>query len=386
MRIGLLLPSIYMHKRWGEGRIFAPGSLAIALADGLVESGNKVFFYTSPDVQTKAKIIPGDLDLLVKDFEYFLFRNRSEEDKKYTTIEIRKRDYEFDLTTKAYKDAEDGKLDIIHSYHDFGAHYFSELTKFPTVFTLHDPIPKEGDLTVEYFRMKRFAHHNFVSISDNQRVGIPMNFIGTVYHGIHLENYDFGEGKGGYLIHFGRLLEDKGAHTAIEVAKIAKVPLKIATSFQRANMAEKYYLEKIKPHVDGVHVSEIGFMKGKEKSEYINQASAFIFPLQWEEPFGMVLIESMACGTPVIAYARGSVPELVKDGVTGFLVNSSDDKKCGDWVIKKTGIDGLIEAVGRIREIDRNNCRKHVEENFTVEKMTQNYINKYNLAIERYIK
>jgi glycosyltransferase involved in cell wall biosynthesis len=301
MRIGLLMPSIFMHKRWGEGRIFAPGSLAIALADGLADIGHDVFMYTSPDVSTKATIVAGDTKLLEKDFEYFLFRNRNEEDRKYTTLEIRKRDYEYALTLKAYNDAKDGKLDIIHSYHDFGAHYFDELTGFPTVYTLHDPIPKEGDLTVEYFRMKRFSHHNYISICNNLRNGIKMNFIKTIYHGVKFDEFEYGVGNGGYLIFLGRILDDKGPHIAIEVAKSCGIPIKIASSFMRANLSQQYYEEKIRSNVDGKTVIEVGYMLGKDKSQFINQALAFIFPLKWEEPFGMVLIESMACGTPVIA-------------------------------------------------------------------------------------
>jgi UDP:flavonoid glycosyltransferase YjiC (YdhE family) len=185
MRIGLLLPSIFGANRYLKGRIFAPLSPAVALADKLVEKGHEVFFYGSRDVQTKAQIVPGDWELTDSDPFYFLFRNRDPQEQKYSTMEIIKRDFEYDLTMRAYDDAVNKKkLDIIHSYHDFGAHYFNELTHFPTVYTLHDPLPQVKD-TIEYHRLSKFPNHNYVSISDSQRKGIVnLNFAGTVYHGL----------------------------------------------------------------------------------------------------------------------------------------------------------------------------------------------------------
>lgn len=373
MRIGFLLPSIFIYPRFSKGRIFAPGELGKRLADGLVDKGHNVFFYTTSGFQTKAKHITCDENLLAEDPFYYQFRNRSKEEQEYTTMEIRKRDFEYALTLKAYQDALLGKLDIIHSYHDFGAHYFNELTKFPTIYTLHDPMPKKG--TIEDLRFKKFFHHNYVSISNSQRGDYSLNFTDTVYHGIDLNDYEFGKSNKGYLIHFGRILEDKGTHLAIEVAKKVNIPLKIATSNVRANLSMQYYNDKIKPQIDGKFISEVGFFQGRQKSDYIGNALAFIFPLQWEEPFGMVMIEAMACGTPVIAYNRGSVAEVVKDGVTGFIIDSDDEDRPGkgSWVIKKQGVEGLVEAVKRIGEIDRKACRRHVEENFSVEKMVDGY-------------
>ncbi|MBI1919349.1 glycosyltransferase family 4 protein [Candidatus Microgenomates bacterium] len=383
MKIGLLLPSIYMHEQFGKNRIFAPGKLGKTLVDGLVEKGHEVFFYTAPGVQSRAAVVPGDEAVLKPDISYYLFRNRSEEERKYTTAEIQKRDFEYALTLTAYKDALKGKLDIIHSYHDFGAHYFNEFAQFPTVYTLHDPMPL-SDVTVEYHRLKLFSHHPYISISDAQRKNFPINFVATVYHGLNLNEYAYGEGRGGYLIHFGRILEDKGTHFAIDAAKQTGIPLRIASSSVRANISQGYYEKKIKPQVDGKRVSEVGFLEGKEKSDYIGNALAFILPLQWDEPFGLVMIEAMACGTPVIAYNRGSVSEIVRDGVTGFIIDPDDEDRPGKGsrVIKKRGVEGLVEAVKRIGEIDRAICRKHVEENFTVEKMVEGYEKAYKRILE----
>ena len=247
MRVGLLLPSIFSSKRYGEGRIFAPGELAIRLADGLVARGHRVTLYTSRDVTTNATVVAGDPNLTDRDLTYFLFRNRDRQEQQQTIAEIIKRDFEYDLTMRAYGDATTGKLDVIHAFHDFGAHYFNELTKFPTVYTIHDPLP-QTDNTVEYHRLKKFTHHQYVSISNSQRRGIiDLNFVATVYHGLDMRQYDFQPKPGDHLIHFGRIMEDKGTDVAIEVAKAANIPLHLATSTIRGNRSQAYHEAKIAP-------------------------------------------------------------------------------------------------------------------------------------------
>jgi len=381
MRIGILIPSIYTSRKYGEGRIFAPLPLAVDLADRLVAKGHEVLMYSSADVQTKARIVPGNSAMLEPDPTYYQFRYREVDEARYTALEIVKRDYEYDLTLRAYQDALSGKLDIIHSFHDFGAHYFDELTKVPTLYTLHDPLPQQTD-TIEYFRYSRFAHHRYVSISNSQRESVvKLNFAATVYHGIDTGLYDFSPQAQHHMVHFGRIMADKGTDVAIEVAKQAGIPITIATSTVRANRSQGFFEEKIAPQIDGVAVQQVGFLERKAKSAYIGSGKAFLFPLAWDEPFGLVMIEAMACGTPVIAYNRGSVSEIVRDGVTGFIVDPPEDhpqqvahrKMRGSWIIKKPGKEGLLEAVTRIGEIDRAACRKHVEEQFSLDTMTDAY-------------
>ena len=394
MNIGILLPSIYASKRYGEGRIFAPLPLAVALADELVTRGHEVLFYSAAEVQTKATLIAGNSDLVATDPYYFQFRYREGDEQKYTAFEILKRDFEYDLTERAYQDAREGKIDIIHSYHDFGAHYFNELTGFPTVYTLHDLLPQLRD-TLEYFRYDRFKHHEYISISNAQRTSVvPMHFAATIYHGVRLEEYDFHGSSDNHFIHFGRVMEDKGTDIAIAAAKAVGMPLHIATSNIRGNRSALFYDTKIAPAIDGTSVTLAGYLSGKEKSDFIGNGKAFLLPLHWEEPFGLVMIEAMACGTPVIAYNRGSVAEIVKDGVTGFIIEPEEEdikldrkrfnllasgKKVKpflgghSWIIKKRGIEGMIEAMKRIGEIDRTACRRHVEEHFIVEKMVEGY-------------
>ncbi|MBI5019382.1 glycosyltransferase family 4 protein [Candidatus Gottesmanbacteria bacterium] len=381
MRIGLLVPSIYTARKYGEGRIFAPLPLAIDLADRLVDRGHEVVMYTSGDVATKARVVAGNAAMLEPDPQYYQFRYREPDEAKYTALEIVKRDYEYDLTLRAYQDAQAGKLDVIHSFHDFGAHYFDELTQIPTIYTLHDPLPQRTD-TIEYFRYSKFAHHQFVSISDSQRYSVvSLNCIATVYHGIDTSLYDVSLVPDNELVHFGRIMADKGTDVAIDVAKEAGIPITIATSTIRANRSQGFFEEKIAPQIDGKAVKAVGFLEGKEKSAYIGKGKAFLFPLAWDEPFGLVMIEAMACGTPVIAYNRGSVSEIVRDGVTGFIIDPPEvdlqqpahRAARGTWTIKQSGKAGLIEAIRRIGEIDRAACRSHVETRFSLEAMADGY-------------
>lgn len=389
MRIGMLVPSIYTSKKYGEGRIFAPLPLAVDLADRLVAAGHEVVMYASGDVKTAARVVPGEADMLAPDPQYYQFRYRDPDEARYTALEIIKRDFEYDLTLRAYQDALAGRVDIIHSFHDFGAHYFDELTKVPTIYTLHDPLPRQND-TIEYFRYRRFAHHRFVSISNSQRESvIDLNFVGTVYHGIDTGLYDFVSEAGDHMVHFGRIMADKGTDVAIEVAKQAGIPITVATSTVRANRSQGFFEEKIAPQIDGVTVKEVGFLEGNAKSAYIGSGRAFLFPLAWDEPFGLVMIEAMACGTPVIAYNRGSVSEIVRDGVTGFIIDPPEDHpqqaahraKRGTWTIKTPGKAGLLEAISRIGEIDRAACREHVESHFSLDSMTDGYVKIYSALL-----
>ena len=179
---------------------------------------------------------------------------------------------------------------------------------------------------------------------------------------------------------------DRGGLSTKNQAFNLKITLHIATSATRANKSEDFYNTKVAPYIDGKNIVSRGFFEGNKKSDFIRKGKAFLFPLRWDEPFGLTMIEAMACGTPVIAYNHGSVSEIVRDGLTGFIVDPDDEDRPGKgtWVIKKQGIEGLIEAVRRIGEIDRKACRKHIEDNFTVEKMVDGYEKVYHKILNRH--
>ncbi|MFC1647030.1 glycosyltransferase family 4 protein [Patescibacteria group bacterium] len=403
MKIGMLAPSIYMSTTRFSDMIFAPRDLVVSLTDGLVEKGHEVHFFTAGDIETKAKLVPGDETLLHGKFKEAKLAAGESERLKWASFYGLKKDYEMDLTQRCYKMGLEGKLDVIHSYHDNIAHYFDELTGFPTVYTLHDPLPVEKD-DIRHWFFSKFAHQSYVSISDSFRKhgSINVNFVDTVYHGLGLSEYPYVEKADNYLTAMGRMVPQKGLDDAVDVSSKLDIPLKLATSDLKTNTHLAYYKDVLGPKIDKNEKVELtGFMSDAKKAEYLGRAKAFMFPIKWEEPFGMVMIESMACGTPVIAYGNGSVPEIIVDGVTGFIVEPDNINskleirnpkinhksqiqnmnKENNWIIRKKGIEGLVEAVKRIGEIDRAGCRKHVEENFSVEKMVENYIKVYAKVI-----
>ena len=184
----------------------------------------------------------------------------------------------------------------------------------------------------------------------------------------------------------GKFIDPKGVTNAIKVSQATGSSLKIVGNVED----EKFYDELVVPNLsDKIEViggisSEQSLTREQVRDLYEN-AMAFLFPINWEEPFGLVMIEAMSCGAPVIAYNRGSVSEVVRDGVTGFIIDPDDEDRPGkgSWIIKKQEIEGLIEAVKRIGEIDRKACRKHVEENFSVDRMVENYEKVYRGILDK---
>lgn len=406
MKIGLLLPSLLMTQRYHE-RIFAPKPLFLDLANGLVDKGHQVYVYSAPHLDTKAELVSGD-DILSKT-DLPSVRVRDEEHSGELQYRLNAFEYEADLTLSAYLHACKHQLDVMHVYLGNYAHYLSPLANIPTVFTLHDPVFNLA--TLDGWRFNRFQKHNYVAISQRQKQifsSHEIHIVDVVYHGIDIATFPFCTDRGEYLAFVGRIIPEKGVEDAIFVAKHTKIPVHIATSENYLNTP--YYQQKILPMLDKDITWLTGYLHKKERDEWMKKARALLFPVKWEEPFGMVMVEAMACGTPVIAYNQGSVPEIVKDGVTGFIVQpagpaarqpqnqptkghpafgaprlASPAGEESPWVIKQSGITGLVEAVQRIGEIDRRACRKHVEENFTVDEMVEGYERIYRKIINNQI-
>lgn len=285
-------------------------------------------------------------------------------------------EYEHLLISKCYQMAKNNEFDIIHSIFDIRSSYYAPLVSTPTVATLHNPLT--GTRKIILSKVKK--NQLFISISNAQRKSLPdLNYISTIYHGVDKNSYPFlsTNKNDSPMIFVGRLFPDKGIITGISVAKRLQKPLYLLGT---ALEEKDYWKNEILPNIDSKIIYQRGFLNPKELISHYQNAKLFFFPIQWEEPFGLVMIEAMACGTPVVAYARGSVPEVLKDGETGFIVNSSEEDRRGDWIIKKTGIAGLCEAVNKIYSMPeeqykqmRKNCRAHVEKNFTVERMVDQY-------------
>lgn len=376
MKIGMLLPSLLMSKRFEE-RIFAPKPLFLSLVDGLLEKGHQVFVYSASDTPTRGILIGGDKLLEKEDLPSVRLRHDDEEFLQTMSFKLTYNEYEADLTLKAFLHAQKEKVEIIHSYHDFLAHYFARLVpEIPIVYTLHDPPYSAG--TIEGWRFDHFPKDNYIAISHHQAESYKsrVKIIDVVYHGIETKSFPFSEAGEDYFAFIGRFIPEKGVVEAINVAKKLGVSLHMASSSNYLDTP--YYQKVIKPHLDNPLIKVTGYLHPEERNNWLMRAKALIFPILWDEPFGLVMVEAMACGTPVVAYARGSVPEVVVDGVTGFVVEPEE------------GMDGLVEAVKRINVMSRQEygkmrlaCRKRVEENFTVERMVEGYERVYRKILEQ---
>jgi glycosyltransferase involved in cell wall biosynthesis len=252
-------------------------------------------------------------------------------------------------------------FDLIHFHIDYL--HFSRIRRerIPSVTTLHGRLDIP-DLVPLY---REFTDLPLVSISDTQRKPLPwVNWIGTVHHGMPTDSLSVRRDPGQYLAFLGRVSPEKGLDRAIEIAIRSGMHLKIAAKVDLAD--QQYFEEKIKPALKHPLVEFIGEIGNSAKQEFLGNAAALLFPIQWPEPFGLVMIEAMACGTPVIAYPFGSVPEIIAQGVSGFLVRNSQE---------------AVRAVERVGEIDRLECRRHFELNFSNERMARDYLRIYKQLI-----
>src|SRR5579859_1078548 len=281
---------------------------------------------------------------------------------------------------KAVNAVRQGNFDIVHvhlsSASDMYLFPLMADMQVPHVMTLHSRFPFDhlpngwtGDADPLY--MEWASSMPMVAISEHARkeVPYPLNFVGVVYHGLLMDQFRPARTRRNtHFVWLGRCVPDKGAHLAIQAAKEAGVPLILAGTVDR-NMPEsmRYFSQQIKPHIDNKQIRYIGPANMKEKINLFSGARAFLNPIEWEEPFGMVMIEAMAVGCPVISFNRGAAPELIVDGKTGFLV---DD------------VEGMVRAIASINTIDRNATRQHVEEHFSARVMAENYTKVYQHVIQ----
>lgn len=280
------------------------------------------------------------------------------------------------------------KFAIFHTNLHIGEYIlpFAQFTKKPIVITLHGNTD-EKYVSIFLSLFNTLSNVFFIPISNYQKKFVPsLHYLRTIYHGVNTAKYKFNPLGGKNIIWTGRAVPEKGLDTVLFITNKLKKNARIFP-LMREEYLQWLFEEVMKKRdlmtqIVKVHI-EFNATRASLVTEYQN-SKVFLFPLRWEEPFGLTLIESLACGTPIIAYARGSIPEIIKDGETGFIVNSSEDDVRGNWIIKKTGVEGLCEAVERIYAMPdeeyrqmRKNCRAHVEKNFTIEHMIDQYAEVY---------
>ena len=249
------------------------------------------------------------------------------------------------------------RFDLIHNHFDFLPLTYSGLVKTPVVTTIHG-FSSDKILPV-YQKYNRRAFYVAISEGDKRP---ELDYIATIHHGIPVEQYHFHPEPGEYLLVFGRIHHDKGVHEAVQLARAVKMPLIIAGIIQD----QSYFDEKVAPYIDDEIVRFIGPVGPDRKSEVLGNARALLHLINFDEPFGLSIIEAMACGTPVIAINRGSMREIMEDGKTGFLVTNAQEAQ---------------EKIARLGEINRRECRRHVEQKFSVEVMINKYVDVYRKII-----
>jgi glycosyltransferase involved in cell wall biosynthesis len=333
--------------------------VAYNLSEELVRRGHQVTVFASGDSKVSGKLISAWPKHIVKE------RIKSEvipwNNTHFTLLNL----YE------AFSRADEFDIIHVHENSSILSGFFIDLVKTPVVSTLHNPFIGEESKD-KWATFNKFRKHNYISISNAHRKSakLKLNFVGTVYNGIDLEKYKFQEKpKGDYLVWLGRIYPNKGVAEAIKIAKRANKKLILAGNIAKNSPVScNYFEQKIKPQFRKGKVEYIGEVNLSQKIKLLKNAFAFLNPIQWEEPFGLVMIEAMACGTPVIAFNRGAAPEIVKNNKTGFIVKNEKE---------------MINAIKKINKIKRKDCRSHIEKNFSVEKMTIEYEKIYKKLIER---
>jgi glycosyltransferase involved in cell wall biosynthesis len=341
MRVAIISPVWFPVPPLRYGGI---ESIVALLADGLVDAGHEVTLVASGESGTKAELLS-------------VFPEGQSE-------HIGKTLWELHHALACYERA--GELDVVNDHSGPLAAVLGGAVKTPVVHTVHGPLDRRaGDL---YEQIAGVAPQvGLVSVSLNQRKPRPdLPWVGNCLNALDLSAYPVHPHQGDYLLFIGRMSPDKGAHRAVEVAEATGLPLKLAGKMQEL-LEEEYFDSQVRPHL-GPEIEYLGEVSQMDKVDLLQNARATLFPIEWEEPFGLVMVESMACGTPVIATRRGAVPEVVEDGRSGIIVD--DHAQMGS-------------ALSLADRLDPMECRRYVEEQFSAERMVSDYEAVYAAMIER---
>jgi glycosyltransferase involved in cell wall biosynthesis len=342
MRIAQVAPPFQSVPPTGYGGTERVVSL---LTEELVRRGHEVTLFASGDSTTSARLIPT--------IDTALWRLPEVRDPLiYWTVTL----------GEAYRHAAAGEFDVVHSHLDFLAFACASLLATPTVTTLHGRLDLP-DLPRVY---ARFPSMPVISISDSQRAPLPRaRWAATVYNAVDTDRLGYSPRGGAYLAWLGRIAPEKGLDRAIGIARRAGLPLKVAARLPLKDVNDpnvradrEYYEGVVKPLLRSGHVEMVGEVGDDEKSDFLGNALALLNPIDWPEPFGLVMAEALACGTPVVARRRGSVPEVIADGRTGLIGETDED---------------LAALCGRIHAIDRATCRREAVRRFSPRAMADGY-------------
>ncbi|MFO8021685.1 MAG: glycosyltransferase family 4 protein [Perlabentimonas sp.] len=330
MKIAILSPIAWRTppRKYGPWE-----QVASNITEGLVDKGIDVTLFATGDSITKGKL------------EYVCEKSYSENPELDAKVG--------ECLHISHLMEQAGNFDLIHNNFDFLPLTYSRLIKTPMLTTIHG-FSSQKILAVY---KKYNSTSSYVSISNSDRSPL-LNYIGTVYNGINVNDFTFCSQPKQYLLYFGRIHPDKGASEAIQIAKRSGYKLIISGLIQH----QEYFDSKVKPFINNDDIVFVGNSGPSERNKLLGEAYALMHPIGFEEPFGLSVAEAMLCGTPVIAFNRGSMPELIISGKTGFLVNS---------------IDEAVDAVANINLINRNYCREHAVSNFSREKMAEGYLEIY---------
>lgn len=317
-----------------------------ALVDELVDRGHEVTLFASGDSETSANLVPVIPEALR--------RSPGVVDSLAPHLAMLE-------LVEAHADA----FDLIHSHVDYLIYPFTRHWRAPTVSTLHGRL----DIPELPLLHSHYPEVNLISISDSQRLPLAphmLNWIATVYNGVVLDHFSFQPEPGDYLVFLGRISKEKRPDLAVEVARRCGIPLKIAAKIDPAD--DQWYRHEFEALLADPNIEFLGEVGEAGKDQLLRGAMGLLFPSLWPEPFGMVMVEAMACGVPVIGLRYGAVPEVIIDGKTGFICDS---------------VDEMVDGVKRLGEIDRATCRSHVEANFSARAMADGYEAAYNRILSR---
>lgn len=376
LRIGLIA-SNWRPIPGGEKNVFAPGILVLALADRLVEKGHDVTLFAPKGTKTKAKLIHEGLNSSFDDYRDLLRTDLS----LYVMIE---RGYELLLISKAFEMAKAGHFDLLHAHKLTIEPFFAHFVDTPLLITHHQSyrytilgITTAADLA----KLKKYKESvYYIGISKYMTSEVDLNYAGVVYNGIDDRQFTPNPSvQRNGLLFIGRITPTKGPDTAIKIAHQLGMPLTVIGD-RRYGQANEAFWKQIEPnlHQKGIHYK--GFVPANKTAPYYQRAKVTLFPIREPEPFGLVMAESMACGTPVIAFDLGSVSELIVNGETGFIV------KPGDTKAMMKAAKRLLELSEDKYQVMKKACRLRVQQYFTLDKMVDDYESVYQKVIELHAK